>query len=115
MRAALAIIRQASRECQITRLMFGITASSFAANMVLKQIALDFQQEYPKAARATQDCFYVDDGLIGADSADDAIRLREELQHSFPWKDSHSGNGGLLIQQLKRIFQHTFVIKNRYN
>ena len=27
------------------------------------------------------DCFYVDDGLVGADSVDDAVGLRDELQH----------------------------------
>ena len=67
----------------MTRLTFGISASSFAANIALKQNALDFQQEHPLTAQATQDCFYVDDDLVGADSAHDAIRLQEELQRHF--------------------------------
>ena len=29
------------------------------------------------------DCFYVDDGLLGADSVDDAVCLRDELQRLF--------------------------------
>ena len=29
------------------------------------------------------DCFYVDDGLVGADSVDDAVCLRDELQRLF--------------------------------
>ena len=35
------------------------------------------------AAKAALDCFYVDDGLVGADSVDDAVGLRDELQHLF--------------------------------
>ena len=106
---------QAIRDYRMTRLTFGISASSFAANMALKQNVLDFQQEYPLAAQATQDCFCLDDGLIGADLADDAIHLREELQDLFPWEDSLSGNGGLVIRPLKGVFQHTFVIRNQHN
>ena len=66
--------------------------------MALKQNAVDFQQEYLLAVQATQDCFYVNDGLVGADSANDVIRLREELQHLFSsggftlrkWRTSHT-------------------------
>ena len=48
--------------------------------MALKQNALDHQQKYPQAAKAALEAFYVDDCLVGADSADSAIHLREELQ-----------------------------------
>ena len=74
---------QAIRDYRMTKITFVVSASTFTANMALKQNALDFQQEYPRAAQATQDCFYVDDGLVGAHSADYAIRLREELQRLF--------------------------------
>ena len=67
----------------MTRLTFGVSASSCAANMALKLNALHIQQEYPRAAQAAIDCFYVDDGLVGAYSVDDAIHLREELQRLF--------------------------------
>ena len=65
---------------QMTRLTFGVCASSFAANVALKQNALDYQQKYPQAANATLEAFYVDDGLVEADSVDRAIHLQEELQ-----------------------------------
>ena len=43
-------------------------ASSFAANMAVKQNALDNAQMYPRAAQAVLDSFYVDDGLTGEES-----------------------------------------------
>ena len=62
------------------KLTLGMSTSSFAANMALKQNTMDFQQEYPLTARATctLDCFYIGDGLVGANSVDDAIHLRKE-------------------------------------
>ena len=45
---------------------FGISASSFAANMAVKQNALDLTIEYPQASTVVERSFYVDDGLTGA-------------------------------------------------
>ena len=65
----------------MTRLTFGVCASSFSANMALRQNTLDNQQECPQAAKATLESFYVDDVLLGEDSDDNGIRLHKELQH----------------------------------
>ena len=62
----------------MTRVTFGVSTSSFAANMSLKQNALDFAVDYPQAAKVVEDSFYVDDGLTGADSIQDAIELRKQ-------------------------------------
>ena len=51
--------------------------------MALRRNVLDHQQEYPQAAKVAMESFYVDDGLVGADSVDDAICLREDLQKLF--------------------------------
>lgn len=67
----------------MTRLTFGISASSFAANMSLQQNAGDFAHEFPLAVKAVHESFYVDDGLAGADSAAGAITLWRELQELF--------------------------------
>ena len=61
------------QDYRMTRVTFGVSASSFAANMSLKQNALDFAIDYPQAAKVVEDSFYVDDGLTGADSIQDAI------------------------------------------
>lgn len=51
--------------------------------MSVKQNALDFAVEYPQATQAVEKSFYVDDGLIGADSIDEAIDLQKQLQDLF--------------------------------
>ena len=51
--------------------------------MALEQNAVDYQQKFPQAANGALEAFYVDDGLVGADSVDSAIQLQEELQRLF--------------------------------
>ena len=50
---------------RMKRLTFGVSASSFAANMVVKQNANNNAEKYPLASRAVFESFYVDDGLTG--------------------------------------------------
>lgn len=50
----------------MTRVTFGVSASLFAANMSVKKNAIDHALEYPLAAKAVAESFYVDDGLAGA-------------------------------------------------
>ena len=57
----------------MTRLTFGVSASSFVANMALRQNALNLSETHPRAARAALESFYVDDGLMGADSIQEAV------------------------------------------
>ena len=68
---------------RMTRVTFGISASSFAANMSVKQNAIDLAYEYPLAVKAVSTAFYVDDGLTGADSTKEAIELQQQLQGLF--------------------------------
>ena len=60
----------------MTRVTFGVSASSFAANMSVKQNAIDFKEVYPLAAKAMDESFYVDDRLCGADSVEEALELQ---------------------------------------
>ena len=71
------------RDFRMTRVTFGVSASSYAANMAVKQNALDYAVSYPLAARAVEKNFYVDDGLTGASSISEAITLHKELQELF--------------------------------
>ena len=83
---------------RMKRLTFGVSASSFAANMAVRQNALDHQKSHPEAAQAVLDEFYVDDGLMGKDSIGKTIMLRTELQELFEcggftlrkWKSNES-------------------------
>ena len=71
------------RDYRMTRVTFGVAASSFAANMAIKQNAADFSLEFPAAAKAVNESFYVDDGLVGTDSIEGAISLQRQLQELF--------------------------------
>ena len=64
----------------MTRVTFGVAASSFIANMCVKQNALNHTLQFPLAARAVNKAFYVDDGVTGADSA---ITHQHELHSLF--------------------------------
>ena len=71
------------RDYRMTRVTFGVSASSFAANMAVKQNANDFATEFPSAAKVVDKSFYVDDCLTGADSITEAIALQAELHSLF--------------------------------
>ena len=71
---------------------FGVAASSFAANMSVKQNAHDYAAEYPLAAQAVEKSFYVDDRLTGADSIEETIELHNQLQKLFE-------KGGFLLRK----------------
>ena len=83
---------QPVRDFRMTRVTFGVSASSFAANMSVKQNSQDFALEFPQAASAVETSFYVDDGLTGADSVEEAIQLQKQLQELF-------SRGGFLLRK----------------
>ena len=49
------------KDYRMTRVTFGVSALSFAANMSVRQNALDLAHEFPLAAKVVEDCFYVDE------------------------------------------------------
>ena len=55
----------------MTCVTFGVAASSFTVNMVLKQNASDLAHQYPVAASVVGLSFYVDNALTGADSVEE--------------------------------------------
>jgi len=63
----------------MTRITFGVSASSFAANMAVKQNAIDYSHEFPMAAEVVQKSFYVDDCLTGAIESKSALLLQQQL------------------------------------
>lgn len=67
----------------MTRVTFEVSASSFAANMSVRQNAMDLAHEYPLAARAVEESIYVDDCLTGADNIQEAIGLYTQLKCLF--------------------------------
>ena len=80
------------KDYRMTRLTFGVSASCFAANMSVKQNSIDYMSEFPVAAKMVTESFYVDDGLVGADSIEEAVSLRNEMQELF-------ARGGFLLRK----------------
>ena len=80
------------KDYQMTRVTFGISASSFAANMAVLQNANDHSSKYPLAAQAVKKSFYVDNCLTGEDTVPAAIELRSQLSNLFT-------EGGFLLQK----------------
>ena len=76
----------------MTRVTFRVSASAFVANMCVKQNAVDLALKYPLAARVVDES-YVDDGLTGTDTVDEAIELHDQLQSLFSEVDSYFTNG----------------------
>ena len=61
----------------MTRVTFGVSSSSFAANMCVKQNALDHASKFPLASEAVHKS-YVDDGLTGSDTVEEASTQTSE-------------------------------------
>ena len=86
--------RDELRDYRMTRLTFGVSGSSFAANMAIKRNAVLHERSHPRAALAVHESFYVDDGLTGANSIPEATSLQNELQELFEL-------GGFLLRKWK--------------
>lgn len=67
----------------MTGVTFGVSASSFAANMAVKQNAIEYTEESPLAAEVVQKCFHVDDCLTGAADPISALVLQQQLMNLF--------------------------------
>ncbi len=71
------------RDYRMTRVTFIVSASSFDANMSVRQNAIDLSCDYPLAAKIVKDSIYVDDCLTGADDVEGAIMLYQQLRDLF--------------------------------
>ena len=80
------------KDYRMTRVTFGVSASSFAANMAVKQNAIDHAHEYPLAAEVVEKSFYVDDCLSGAANPESAVMLQQQLSGLF-------SRGGFLLRK----------------
>ena len=61
------------QDWRMTRLTFGVTSSPFLATQVLRQVASDYEDEFPQEASIVRQSLYVDDCLTGADDVEGAI------------------------------------------
>ena len=112
------------KDYRMTRITFGVSASSFAANMAVKQNAIDHSDEFPIASNVVHKSFYVDDCLTGAQDSTSALLLQQQLTKLFSL-------GGFVLRKwnsndlsvLKEIPEdlrdsrevHTFTEDNKYS
>lgn len=64
---------------ELLTVTYGLAPSSFLATRTLQQLAEDEGHAFPLAALAVKKSFYVDDFIGGANTVDEAIKLRKEL------------------------------------
>lgn len=79
------------KEYAITVVTFGLKSSPFNAVRTLKQCARDQADKFPNASEAIENCFYMDDGLFGCESIQEAKILCKEMEFvlrkgNFPLK-----------------------------
>ncbi|XP_058443065.1 uncharacterized protein LOC131425280 [Malaya genurostris] len=65
---------------ELQTVTYGLAPSSFLATRVLQQLSMDYQAKYSKGSLAVSEDFYMDDLLSGADTVENARKLRDEVQ-----------------------------------
>lgn len=70
---------QPIKDYRLSTVTFGMACAPYLAVRTLMQIATDIQAEYPVAAHAIRNCFYVDDFMTGADNIKDALLLQTQI------------------------------------
>ncbi|XP_054717638.1 uncharacterized protein LOC129226996 [Uloborus diversus] len=68
------------KEYCLTTVTYGTSSAPFLSTRTLRQLAIDEQENFPAASRATRCHFYVDDLLSGSATKKEAIQLVSELQ-----------------------------------
>lgn len=64
---------------ELTTVSFGMSSSPYLAQRVLRQHALNYQQQYPEAAQVLLRGAYVDDLVAGSDDPEHLCRVKTEL------------------------------------
>ena len=93
------------------RHVFGAKSSPTCANYALKRVGLDNEKEYPIAAKAIQNNFYMDDIIKSVQTPEEAIEVFNQLQpllsqHGFELKKWISNNDAVtraIPEDLKSI------------
>ena len=93
------------------RHVFGAKSSSTCANYARKRMGLDNEKDYPIAAKALQNNFYIDDFIKSVETPEEAIEVFNQLhtllsQHGFELKKWISNNDAVtkaIPEDLKSI------------
>ena len=93
------------------RNVFGAKSSPTCANYALKRVGLDNEKEYPIAAKAIQNNFYMDEFIKSVETPEEAIEVFNQLQlllsqHGFEmekWISNHDAVTEAIPEDLKSI------------
>jgi len=66
------------QEYRLTTVTYGTSSSPFLATRCLRKLA-DNQCQYPRAAQALRNDFYVEDLLSGTSTLENAIKMQQEI------------------------------------
>ncbi|XP_029054648.2 uncharacterized protein LOC114881933 [Osmia bicornis bicornis] len=80
------------RTYQLNTVTYGTASAPYLAIRTLHQLAHDEGETHPRAAKILTRDFYVDDVLTGANTLDEAIKIRDELMQL-------TAKGGFLLRQ----------------
>lgn len=72
---------QPLREYWLTVVTYGMSSSVHSSVRAMKQCAIDNANKWPRAEAIVHQDFYVDDCFTGADTIDEAITLRQDLDN----------------------------------
>ena len=86
-----------------------VTSSPFLATKVLRQLAEDYQSEFPHAVQIIKESCYVDECLTGADTLEEAKLVRQELNEVMRkgpltmriWRSNSSELLSTILEELK--------------
>ncbi|XP_015124395.1 uncharacterized protein LOC107046317 [Diachasma alloeum] len=87
-----AVIKTASLTTKLNTVTFGLASAPYLVIRCLSQLAEDEGKDYPEAALRIKRDLYVDDLLTGADSLEEALKLRDDITTVLK-------RGGLNIRQ----------------
>ena len=87
----------------MTRVTFGVSASPFAANMAVRQNAIDHASEFPLGVEAVFNSFYVDDGLTGAGPKMKSLYFRSIYKIYLSKEDFYLESGISTLPQSLRV------------
>lgn len=59
---------------------FGVTSATYLAVKSLQQLAVEEEDNYPAASKIVRRDFYMDDGMSGAETEEDFIKLCKDLR-----------------------------------
>jgi hypothetical protein len=71
------------RTYRLMTVTYGTASASFMATQCLAALAEEFEEKFPKAAKAIRCDFYMDDLMTGSDNEEDYLSLYHNLYYGF--------------------------------